>query len=156
MLEIRRTTAADSDFQELVVLLDAHLKQRDGDEHTFFSQFNKTDDNMKVVLAYQGTEAVGCGALRKYAEAVAEVKRMYVRPAHRGKGIAATVLAELELWAGELSFVSCVLETGDKFPEAVALYLKNGYHEIPNYGPYQGVVGSICFEKHLGGAQAAR
>ncbi len=78
-----------------------------------------------------------------------EVKRMYTVPTHRGKGLASQVLNELEKWAGELSYKSCLLETGIKQPEAIRLYQKNGYRIIPNYGQYAGVENSVCFEKHL-------
>ena len=64
-------------------------------------------------------------------------------------GIATQILTELEKWATELSFKKCVLETGKKQPEAIALYIKNGYKIIPNYGQYEGVENSVCFEKLL-------
>jgi hypothetical protein len=60
------------------------------------------------------------------------------------------VLRELETWAGELHYTSCLLETGLKQPEAIRLYEKNGYALIPNYGQYAGVDNSVCFEKVLG------
>ena len=74
---------------------------------------------------------------------------MYVPPALRGKGIASAVLAELEKWAKELNYKKCILETGKKQPEAIALYNKNGYCIIPNYGQYENVENSVCFEKNL-------
>ena len=78
-----------------------------------------------------------------------EVKRMYVSPGSRKKGIAASILSELETWAGELSAAKCILETGKKQPEAIALYRKHGYRVIPNYGHYAEVDNSVCFEKEL-------
>ena len=78
-----------------------------------------------------------------------EIKRMYVPPEKRGSGIASKVLSELERWAGELSSLRCVLETGKKQPEAIALYTKSGYTRIPNYGQYIGKDNSVCFEKML-------
>jgi GNAT superfamily N-acetyltransferase len=79
-----------------------------------------------------------------------EVKRMFTLPEYRGRGIAARVLEELEQWAVELSSHSCRLETGMKQPEAIRLYEKSGYRRIPNYGQYEGVFNSVCFEKKLG------
>ena len=67
----------------------------------------------------------------------------------RGKGIATKVLTELENWAAEMSFEKCILETGIKQPEAIALYTKKGYHITPNYGQYAGVENSLCFVKHM-------
>jgi len=74
---------------------------------------------------------------------------MYTLPGSRGKGIASQVLAELERWAAELSYEKCLLETGKRQPEAIALYKKRGYRLIPNYGQYAGVENSVCFEKIL-------
>jgi putative acetyltransferase len=78
-----------------------------------------------------------------------EVKRMYTKPESRGRGIATTVLRELEAWAREMSYVRCVLETGKRQPEALALYRKNGYRIMPNFGQYEGKDNSVCFEKTL-------
>ena len=57
------------------------------------------------------------------------------------------ILKELEKWAAELNYTKCVLETGKKQPEAITLYLKNGYAIIPNYGQYIGIENSVCFAK---------
>ena len=72
---------------------------------------------------------------------------MYTLPESRGKGTASRVLAELEVWANELFYEKCILETGKKQPEAIALYEKNGYKLIPNYGQYAEIDNSLCFEK---------
>ncbi len=149
MLTITRTNSAHPDFQKLVVLLDRDLAIRDGDEHAFFAQFNKIDAIKHVVLAYDGDQAVGCGAIKEYEANVMEVKRMYVLPEKRGHGIASQVLRELENWAAELNYQKCILETGEKQPEAIRLYQKNKYTVIPNYGQYADVVSSVCFEKQI-------
>lgn len=78
-----------------------------------------------------------------------EVKRMYVEATQRGQGIAATILQAFETWAVELGCHTCILETGQKQPEAIALYTKANYNIIPNYGQYDGVENSICFGKIL-------
>ena len=74
---------------------------------------------------------------------------MFVNPDERGKGIAGKVLCELEAWAQELNFDQCVLETGFKQPEAIALYTRSGYQVIPNYGQYAGVENSVCMMKKI-------
>jgi len=102
-----------------------------------------------AIVAYQDTHPIGCGAIKMYDETTMEVKRMYVKPDQRGCGIAAKILFELEQWAIELGFSRCILETGINQPEALALYRKNGYHRIPNYGQYASVQNSFCFEKIL-------
>jgi len=145
-----RTDALNEDFISLVKLLDQELLSRYGDEQTFFNQFNKTDTLKYVVVAYRNNVPVGCGAFRAYEGNVAEIKRMYVKAEYRSQGIASMVLNELEKWAGELKFPTCILETGILQPEAVRLYTKNGYEIIPNYGHYAMVKRSICLKKIIG------
>lgn len=146
---LKRTDSDDPDFIALVRHLDAELAIRDGDEHAFYSQFNKIANLKNVVVAYQDERAVGCGAIKPLEENVMEVKRMFVFPEERGKGIAPRILSELERWALELGARACCLETGMKQPEAIALYTKSGYERIPNYGQYAGVENSVCFRKIL-------
>ena len=149
MIILVRTNSDNSDFRELVALLDADLQIRDGAEHSFYAQFNKIDKIREVVVAYENEIAVGCGAFREYTANVAEIKRMFVRPEWRERGIAGKILTELETWAKELNFSECVLETGLKQPEAVRLYKKSGYEIIPNYGQYVGVENSVCMKKFI-------
>ena len=150
MITIVRTNSSDSDFLDLVKSLDRELAIRDGEEHAFYSQFNTLAKIQHVVLAYEDPTPVGCGAMKQFEADSMEIKRMYVFPEYRGLGIATKVLAELERWAGESGYVRCVLETGKKQPEAIALYTKNGYSSIPNYGQYVGKENSVCFEKKIG------
>lgn len=149
MIDIKRSNSQNNDFIRLVSFLDADLAIRDGDDHAFYSQFNKIDHIKYVVLAYDGRDAVGCGAIKEYEPKIMEIKRMFVIPEYRGKGVASKVLKELENWTRELLFEKCILETGVKQPEAIGLYQKNGYQFIPNYGQYAGVKESVCFEKKV-------
>lgn len=149
MLHLIRTTSDHPDFRALVQFLDHDLAVRDGADHAFYAQFNKIDAIRHAVVAYLHDEPVGCGAFKPYVDEQVEIKRMFVQPAHRGQGVAPALLAELEAWAGELGYRSCVLETGQKQPEAIRLYEKSGYHRIPNYGQYVGVENSVCMEKAL-------
>jgi putative acetyltransferase len=105
------------------------------------------NSKLSLVNSIRNNIPAGCGAFRKYEANVAEVKRMYVKPEYRSAGIASTVLKELEKWAAELEYSSCILETGTLQPEAVRLYTKNGYEVIPNYGHYAGVERCICMRK---------
>jgi GNAT superfamily N-acetyltransferase len=149
MITLIRTNSDNKDFHKLVRELDIDLKTRDGEEHSFFAQFNKIDTIKYVVIAYYKDKAVGCGAIKEYAHKTMEVKRMFVSLENRGQGIASLVLQELEKWCKELEFKTCILETGIRQPEAIKLYKKNNYHLIPNYGQYANVESSVCFEKEL-------
>lgn len=146
---IKRADSGDIDFRNLVSQLDHDLALRDGADHAFYSQFNKIGHIGHVVVLYEDHTPVACGAIKKFSEDTMEVKRMFVVPTRRGLGYAGSVLAELERWAQELSFSRTVLETPKRQPEAIALYMKHGYRRIPNYGQYQGVANSVCFEKLL-------
>lgn len=148
-LSIKKTNSSDVDFIELVKLLDAELAIIDGDEHGFYAQYNKIDKINHVVLVYDGPVAIACGAIKEFSTTAMEVKRMFTLPNYRGKGAASVLLKELEIWAKELGYAECVLETGKRQEDAVALYLKNGYQIIHNYGQYIGIENSVCFEKKI-------
>lgn len=129
--------------------LDAYLKIVDGADHDFYNQYNGIESLDYVVVAYRNNIAVGCGAFKSYPNNKAEIKRMYSQPHYRKLGVATQVLAELENWAKELNYQSCILETGKRQTEAVAFYQKCGYQLISNYGQYANMENSICFEKML-------
>ena len=149
MIRLLRTNSDNADFIALVRLLDADLAARDGSEHSFYAQFNKIDKIKNAIVAYDDDAPIGCGAIKELSSTAMEVKRMYTTPGSRGKGIASKILAELEIWASELGFEKCLLETGKRQPEAIELYKKNGYSSIPNYGQYEGIENSLCFEKKI-------
>lgn len=147
MQTITLTTSENQDFINLVKLLDEDLKIRDGEDHEFYAQINKTAILNNVIVCYQNDIAVGCGAFREIDEKTVEIKRMFVNPNCRGKGIASKILSELELWASQLNYSQTILETGINQPEAIALYKKSGYEIINNYGQYIGIETSICMKK---------
>ena len=149
MTRLKRTNSDDNDFIKLVVLLDQDLKIRDGEDHAFYNQFNKTDKIKHVVVFYENDAAVGCGAFREKEKDTVEIKRMFVHPDYRKKGIATKVLAELELWAAEINYTYTILETGKNQPEAISLYQKLHYTIIPNYPPYENMDNSVCMKKSI-------
>jgi putative acetyltransferase len=149
MITCIRTNSEDEDFKKLVRELDADLAIRDGADHSFYAQFNKIDKIKHAIVAYKLGEPVGCGAVKEFSPDTMEVKRMFVPLNKRGQGIASAILKALEIWCKELNYKKCVLETGKKQPEAIALYKKNKYKIIPNFGQYKNIENSICFEKEL-------
>ena len=148
MLTIR-TTSDHADFRQLVALLDQDLGARYGEAQAFYAQFNKLNTIQHALVGFWENQPVGCGAIRAFSADSVEIKRMFVLPALRGKGVAAAILSELEDWAAELGYSRCILETGDKQPEAIRLYQKSGYSVIPNFGQYAGDESSICMEKKI-------
>jgi len=145
-MELIRTNSDNPDFKKLSALFDDYLVDIDGEEKDFFAFYNNVQLDT-VLVVYENSEVVGCGAFKKFDEHTAEIKRMFVHPNHRNKGIAKFVLTELELWANDLGFTSFILETSPKLTNAIALYEKTGYQLIPNYGQYIGVENSICMKK---------
>ena len=104
-----------------------------------------------VVVRDDDGAAVACGGVTRFThdDAKGELKRMYVRPEARGRGLGRVVLEELERHARALGFTALVLETGDRQEAALALYLNSGYERIPSYPPYDSRALSLCFEKEL-------
>ena len=149
MIQLLRTTSNHVDFIELVKNLDAELALRDGDQHTFYAQYNKIDAIKDVVVAFENHLPVACGAIKEYDLETMEIKRMFTHVNSRGKGTATLVLKELEKWSTELQYQKCILETGINQKEALAFYAKNKYNLTPNYGQYAQVKDSKCFEKLL-------
>ena len=111
MLSVIRTDTTNEDFKKLVSLLDAELKELDGEDHSFYAPMNKISLLKYAVVVYEGDETVGCGELKEYEPGTMEV--------------------------------------GKRQPDAIALYTKNGYIGIPNFGPYAQDANSLCFEKKL-------
>jgi len=150
MISAINTNSEHPDFIRLVRLLDADLDTRYGVHQEFYSQFNKLDTIHHVIIVYWDGDAVACGAIRQYSNDTMEIKRMFVDPRYRGQGIGKIVLNSLERWATELGYSYCILESGNKQPEALALYERVGYARIPNYGQYASDENSVCMKKQIG------
>jgi GNAT superfamily N-acetyltransferase len=122
------------------------------DGHDYASQVGVADFTPPAgvfLVAYEGEEPVGCGGLRRHADGVGEVKRMYVVPGARGRGVARALLDALEGAARAAGYRWVRLETGLRQPEAIALYRSSGYEDIPSYGYYRDSPLSVCLEKRL-------
>jgi GNAT superfamily N-acetyltransferase len=101
------------------------------------------------LVVRDGERAVACGGIARFDDGRAELKRMYVVPDRRGRGLGRRLLAELESEARRLGYRGLVLETGDRQQEAVGLYESFGYERMPCYPPYDSRALSLCFEKRL-------
>lgn len=102
------------------------------------------------LVGWEDGEPVACGGIARYDEATAEIRRMYVVPRARGRGLSRRVLAALEDEARALGYSLVRLETGKLQTEAIGLYASAGFEPIPRYGPFANDPKSICFEKRLG------
>jgi putative acetyltransferase len=101
------------------------------------------------LVAFEEGEAIACGGVGRWDETTGELRRMYVLPGHRGRGLGRAILVELEGAARELGYAWLRLETGNEAPEAIGLYTSNGYEPIPCWGPFATDPKSRCYEKRL-------
>jgi putative acetyltransferase len=147
MIKIVRTNSENPHFRNLTRSLDLELWSRYEAGQAAYDRHNKIENNETVVLIYLDEQAIGCGCIKKYSDDIAEIKRMYVKPNERGKGVAIMIVDELEKWAKELGFSKAVLETGVMQPEAIRLYEKLGYMNSEKYGPYVDMELSVCMSK---------
>ncbi len=148
-IKIVRTNSSNRDFTQLTSQLDRDLLERNQEEQKHYDQHNKIEQINTVLIIYDQEEPIACGCFKHFDAQRVEIKRMFVNPAYRGKGISKIVLKELENWALELGYSKTILETGKKQFEAIGLYKKSDYNKIENYGQYANLPNSVCFEKKL-------
>jgi len=142
----------DADVQRLTTDQQAEVRARYGGKEEPGEHPSAADVAVVLVARDDDGTALGCGALRELGSGVAEVKRMYVVPAARGRGLSKAVLAGLEAAARSRGWTTLRLETGPLQPEAAALYAGSGYRRIGAFGAYAGdpdAAGSLFFEKAL-------
>jgi GNAT superfamily N-acetyltransferase len=101
------------------------------------------------VVAFVDSKAVGCGGFRHLRHGVAEIKRMYVDPSVRRRGIGSRVLEFLEETAAAAGYREAWLESGDQQPDAISLYRATGYRPIAPYGEFKDDPRSRCFSRRL-------
>ena len=102
-----------------------------------------------LFVARQDGAAIACGALRRDADGVGEVKRMYTRPSHQGRGIGGKILAEIEDLARREGLTRLVLETGDRHPAAWRVYERGGFSRCGPVLDYPETGWSVFYEKQL-------
>ncbi|MCE7068024.1 GNAT family N-acetyltransferase [Dyadobacter sp. CY326] len=144
-----RTNSENPDFKKLTDLLDDELCLLYNTQKADYEEYNRITNLQTVILAYENDIAIGCGCFKVLDEKTIELKRMFVSPASRGKGIASAMVTELEQWAKELGFVNAVLETGNKQQQAIKMYLKLGYSLSERPGQNQEIGHSIFMQKQL-------
>ena len=147
----RWTDGNDPDFQRFYRLTEAYYSRIAGgkSKRLAFIPFNASSEIPHVLLAYQEETAAGCAGLKRYSETDAELKRLWVEPAFRGRHIAARLMDQIEEKALQMGFRRLILQTRPLMADAVALYEKRGYALIPNYPPYDQLDGAVCYAKAL-------
>ena len=148
-MNVQTTTFDDPAFAALARAQEDELRERYGGDSEPGVKPSAEDVLLAVVIRDEDGVPAACGALRVLDDAAVELKRMYVAPAARGRGLARAVLARIEDEARRRGFAVSRLETGTWQPDAIALYESSGYHEIPLFGDYAGAPQSRCFERSL-------
>lgn len=151
-LVVHRESIESRAAYELITALNAELSHRypePGANHFRLNVDEVAPGRGAFLIARSENVPIGCGAIRRMDETTAEIKRMYVAPNHRGLGVGREMVRKLEGVAHDLGVQRLVLETGVRQPEAIALYRRCGFVEIPAFGEYVDSPLSICMEKTL-------
>ena len=150
-MRYENTDNHSQDFIALCRELDDFLNRVAGGEENRaqYIPYNQLDDVCDVIIAYDGHCPVGCAGLKHYNQTVGEVKRVFVKSAYRGRGIAKRIMALLEQCAKEKGYHKLILESGEPLISAMQLYRRTGYRVVPNYGQYKDMTDSVCMEKLL-------
>jgi putative acetyltransferase len=151
--ELIMVSRADPRSKECLLLSDhswteLHRLYGDIDRAEFFA-LDFSGAGSAFVVARQDRRPVGCGAIRQFAPGVAEIKRIFVEPETRQRGIGRKILAALEMIGRDFGYHALQLETGLRQPAAIRLYETAGYQRIPAYGRYCDDPLSVCFGKVL-------
>jgi GNAT superfamily N-acetyltransferase len=154
-LRIRNAEFTSALAGRLIRALNEELEERypeEGANHFELSAEEVAEGRGAFLVAYLEGEPVGCGAVRMISPRECEIKRMYVVPAGRGRGIGGKILHELECVARQPGAKRLVLETGVRQPEAIAMYRRAGFKEIPLFGEYADTPHpelTVCMAKSL-------
>ena len=142
----------DPDVRALAREQQAEIRARYGGKDEPGTPPSAADVSVVLVARDEDGAPLGCGALRGLGDGGAEVKRMFVVPAARGRGVSKAVLGALENAARERGWTTLRLETGPRQPEAIGLYSGAGYLPIEAFGAYVGdpdAADSLFFERVL-------
>ncbi len=150
-MNLKYTDGNDPEFISLCDALDHSLNVAMGgfENRKKFVPFNQAKTMDLVVILYKDSTPIACGAIRRYDQNTAEIKRMFVKEEYRGQHFGKTILEELIHNAKERGYQSLLLETGNFLARAVALYKSTGFVVIPNYPPYENMEESVCMKLNL-------
>ena len=152
-MEIKVVTANHGDFIALTEQLDDNLNvlgaHQPKEERQRYASYNGLSTASKVYIMYDDNLPIACAACKPHSSETAEVKRVFVNPDFRGKGLAKKLIEKLEEAAKNDGFNSMILETGKHNTGAISLYQKMNYRQIDNFPPYVDMDDSVCMKKTL-------
>lgn len=149
--EYLKTDGTNGDFDQLCKELDENLEEMVAGkfERSKYAKYNTLDSIHDVIIIYKNGEAAGAGSYKFYDEETVEFKRIFIRKEYRGCGLGRELLYRLEADARIKGFRYAILETGELLVGATAMYQKDGFKVIPNYGQYIDMPESLCMKKKL-------
>ncbi len=147
----RWTDGTDPSFYQFYIITEEYYSKIVGGEENrkSFIPYNFSSGIHDVLIASIEDIPIACSGLKKYSEADAEIKRVWVEPEYRGHGIATAMMKQIEVKAKQQGFQRTILQTREIMADAVGLYRKLGYQRIENYPPYNEMNDAICFAKNL-------
>lgn len=148
-MELRFVQPQSPDYAMLAGMLDAYYFSIVGDVHLRYADVNRPENMACRIIAYEDGKAVACGCWKAIDERSAEVKRIYVLPEYRRRGIASRIIRKLEEEIARAGYGVIILETARTTAESKQLYLSLGYEEIDYYGSPAGAENCLCFRKYV-------
>jgi putative acetyltransferase len=149
-LSIAVESPLQDDVRALVAELNATLLELTPPEFVFHMTAEQmAEPDTTVFIAREDGKAVACGALKRHADGIGEVKRMYTRPSHRGLKIGAMIVERVEALAREQGYKKLVLETGDRHPAVWTVYERAGFTRCGPVLDYPDSQWSVFYEKTL-------
>ena len=145
------TDGGNEEFRHFYLITEQYYNRIVGGEENReqFIPYNLSAAVEDVLLVYQDDHAIACAGLKKYSEKDAEIKRVWVEPAYRGRHIASMMMRRIEERALMKGYQRTILQTRETMADAVGLYTGLGYRLIDNYPPYDKLEDAICFAKVL-------
>ena len=148
-MEFRHVEPQSQDYAMLANKLDAYYFSLVGDVHLRYAEVNRPENMACRIVAYEDGQPVACGCWKKIDDAAAEVKRIYVLPEYRRRGIASAIIGALEADMAAAGYTLAILETARTTGDSRSLYLALGYEIIDYYGSPAGAENCLCFRKAL-------
>lgn len=148
-MELRFVDPKSQDYAMLAKKLDEYYFSLVGDVHLRYAEVNRPENMACRIVAYDGEQAVACGCWKPIDDSAAEVKRIFVLPEYRRRGLASRIIGKLEEDIAAAGYHTAILETARTTGDSRALYLSLGYELIDYYGSPAGAENCLCFKKEL-------
>lgn len=148
-MELRFVEPQSPDYAMLAKKLDEYYYTLVGDVHLRYAEANRPENMACRIVVFDDEKPVACGCWKRIDDQAAEVKRIYVLPEYRRKGLASRIIRKLEEEIAAAGYTTAILETARTTGDSRSLYLSLGYEIIDYYGSPAGAENCLCFRKYL-------